>query len=133
VVFKLETEMKAIAIGLSAAAVLLLLTAYLYSLRYIFQYKISDGILRVELFGRVPLRRVRLEDIQEARIISPWPFSEHFSIDTLFAEAWPSRVFIRKGVLIRKKRGLSRRLVLTPQDPTKFIDVISPRVSHTTR
>jgi hypothetical protein len=99
-----------------------------YLFRYLFQYEILDRIVRVKLIGVITLRRIRLEDIDEVRLIS-WaqrlPFVRGFRVDYLFAEHWPSYFFPRKLVFIKKRKGISRNLVLFPKDPQEFVAKIS--------
>jgi hypothetical protein len=104
--------------------------AWLYVLRYVFQYEIGGGWLRVKLLGHTTLRRVRLADIQEVRVVSAWAPRNMFSPHTVFAEAWPSFVFTRRAVLVVKTTGISRRLILSPRDPDSFVREISREISE---
>ena len=111
--------------GVSFLGAALLILGWLYVLRYVFQYEIGEGWLRVKLLGHITLRRVRLADIQEVRLVSSWAPRNMFSPRTLFAEAWPSFVFTRRVVLVVTTTGISRRLVLSPRDPDSFVREIS--------
>lgn len=113
--------------GSAALIVCLLLALYIYSFRRIFQYEIGPDSLQVKLFGVVPLRRVKLKDIDEVTIISSTdalPFSRKFRLGFIFAEHWPSYVPQNRAVFIRKRTGISRRLVLTPQNAQEFSEKI---------
>lgn len=46
-------------VGIAILIACLLLAAYIYSLRYIFQYEVGPEVLQVKLCGVIPLRRVR--------------------------------------------------------------------------
>ena len=73
------------------------------------RYRISATHLQVTLFG-VPVRSVRLRDIK------------HIGHRPVFwAERWPSTLFeSRRMLVIRRRRGLFRNLVITPQYPFEF-------------
>ncbi len=103
------------------------LLGYLYSLRYIIRYQVENHFLRVKLFGILTLRRIHLDDIVDIQPVSLWPFARGFRLASIWAEAWPSYVFTSTGVLIRKKSGISRRLILTPRNPDEFIGEIVSR------
>jgi len=108
----------------------LLVLGYLYSLRYIFQYQVEGRFLRVKLFGVITLRRIHVDDIVEIQPVSLCPFGKNFRLASVWAEAWPSYVFTSTGVLIRKRSGISRRLVLTPKKPEDLIrEIITHRHS----
>ena len=116
--FTMDFETMTIAIAGAAAVAILL--ACLYSLRYIFRYQLRNGMLRIKMFGFLTIRRVKLNDIEETRVVPIWLPARGFQFPQLLAEAWPSWVFTRRGVLIRKRTGISRRLLLTPEKPDDF-------------
>ena len=107
---------------------LLMFIGNLYAARYIVRYTVGKETLRIELFGLFPVRRIKLEDIVEVKIISAWidtlPFSKEFRLPFLIAERWPSYVFQKKGVFVRKKTGVSRFLILSPENPEEFTNKI---------
>lgn len=113
--------MEAAGIIASAAAAILICLGWLYSLRYIFQYKVENKTLRIKLFGVFTIRRIPLNEIEELKAVPVWLPSSRSPISAIFAEAWPSWVFTRTGVMIRKRTGISRRLILTPERPEEFI------------
>lgn len=108
----------------AAIAVAVFLIGYLYSLRYVFQYEVEKDALRIKLFGFIPVRRVRLDDVDEIALIT-WretvPLSKGFRFPFLIAERWPSYVFQKRGVYLRKKTGVIRFLILSPKDPQGFV------------
>lgn len=109
-------------VALAACAVIV---GYLYSARHIVQYSIDRDTLRVKILGVLTVRSVPLGDIEEIYVISAWwdtlPFSRRFRLPFLFAERWPSYVFQRYGVFIRKRTGFSRYLILSPEDSKAFV------------
>ena len=73
------------------------------------RYHITPTHLRISWLG-LPLRRVRLDDIKR---VGTRP--------TGWAERWPSTLFNRGRVLvIRRRSGLLRSLVITPPYPFEF-------------
>ena len=99
--------------------VLPLFFAYLYSLRFVFKYEVDQYFFRVKLFGIITLRRVSLGDIETINIVEGWKWPDPSAF--FFAERWPNQVFTKRGVLIKKRTGLSRFLFLSPENPEEFI------------
>jgi hypothetical protein len=111
-----------------AFVVVALIFGYFYSLRYVFQYSVTETHLRIRLFGLLPVRNIRLDSIVDARIIRAWadtqPFSTEFRFPYLIAERWPSYVFQKRGIFIQKQTGLIRYLILSPKNPEEFLNRI---------
>jgi len=99
---------------------------YVYALRYIFQFSIQHGEIVIKLFGAVPIRHVRISDIEKAEVIT-WknllPGQESFQMGYLFAERWPGYLSLR-GLGIKKHHGLSRWLVISPENPEGMLELI---------
>lgn len=104
--------------------VVLFVLGYLYAARYINQYEVGSRAIEIKLFGVAAVRRIQLQDIVEIQTIS-WtqtlPFAKGFRPAFLVAERWPSYIFSTRGVFIRKRSGISRFLVLSPQNPDEFV------------
>jgi hypothetical protein len=120
--------MNAVMFVLGSVAVALLVAGYLYSLRFIIQYAVTSQALQIRVLGRITVRRIGLSDIREVRILHWWPPSMAVILETIAAETWPSQIFTKRGVLVRRKTGLSRRLVLSPKDPENFIKVLTREI-----
>jgi len=75
------------------------------------QYQLGEKGVEVLIAGR-PVRRIRYGDIESVRRgYSFW--NEH----------WSSRLDVwRTGVTIRRRSGLLRNFVITPDDPDAFLD-----------
>jgi len=71
-------------------------------------YRISDSALEVRILGRV-IRRVFLADIEEVH-----------RRGALFHENWSSLKFWN-SVTIRRRSGLLRNFVISPDDPDGFV------------
>jgi hypothetical protein len=111
--------------------VLLMFASVFYAYRFIIQYRLDDKTLRIKLFGLLTVRRIRLRDIVEVRVIPrAWGnLLEAFRPEYLFAEKWPSYILVGEGaVFVRKQKGLSRRLILTPKNPQQFAEELLDRV-----
>ena len=90
----------------------------LLPLRYIYDYEIEGDRIAVKLFSAIPVMRIRINDILEIRGCS---FRE--LLMPSFALRLGNRVW-GKGVVIRKKRGLFRTVIMTPDNPAGFIEEI---------
>lgn len=126
---------RVLASGLIFLSFLALVAGVFYLFRHLFQYEILDHMVRIKLLGVITLRRIRLSDIEEVRLIS-WaqklPFVSGFRVEYLFAEHWPSYFFSRRLAFIKKRTGISRRLILFPKQPDKFVEEIRKRVRNRT-
>ena len=71
-------------------------------------YRITDSALEVRILGRV-IRRVLLADIEEVH-----------RRGALFHENWSSLKFWN-SVTIRRRSGLLRNFVISPDDPDGFV------------
>ena len=90
-------------LGIFAAAGLLLWSAATI------RYRVTERYLRISWLG-LPVRWVRLENIKR---VSNRP--------VFWAERWPSALFdSRRMLVVRRRRGLFRNLVITPQYPFEF-------------
>ena len=77
------------------------------------RYRVTERHLRISWLG-VPMRWVRLENIK------------HVSNKPVFwAERWPNALFeSRRMLVIRRRRGLFRNLVITPKYPFEFKNLL---------
>lgn len=116
-----------IIIGIGA---ILLLWTFVFPL--IYDYRVTDSSVEILLFRFFPIRRVVIRDIAEVRLIS-WRETIS-SLPLYFAESWGNRLWHLwrqyPGVLIRKNKGLSKSLLLTPKDPQTFIHVVKERMKE---
>ncbi len=103
--------------------ILALSFAVLYLLRFIFQYQVEQHAILVKLFGRKVLRQIPIDAIEEIKVMPAWS-SEGFHFRFYFVEKWPSFVFTKNVVLIRKRQGFGREVILYPQKPFEFVEQI---------
>ncbi len=117
-----------IAVGVAACA---LVFWYNVLWRLVIQYRVTDTAFSVRLFGRICLYRARLEDIWEARNIT---FTDamlgrtHGPSETQGVAGWlsiplmiPNKIPTRL-VLIRKRGGILRDIIITPDSPGEFLE-----------
>ena len=119
---------------MAALAALAIFMAWLYASQWIIRYQTTKEAVRIRLFGVIPLRRIKPDDIAEIRLISwtdTFPLSRNFQPEYLWAERWPSHIFQKQFVFIRKKTGLSRVMILSPRDPQQFVDMYSAKDHRT--
>jgi hypothetical protein len=89
---------------------------------YLYQYRLGDQRLEVKLFGLVPILVLYFSDISEAKVLSgsqlfnPWG-----------GVRFANRVFAVRPVQIRRKKGLLRSVILTPDDPESLVAEINRR------
>jgi hypothetical protein len=103
--------------------ILVLSLISLYSLRFIFQYQIEQHAILVKLFGRIVLRRIPLNVIEEIKVMRAWSL-EALNPRFYFVEKWPGWVFTNKVVFIKKREGLNRAVILYPRQPDKFVEQV---------
>ena|SRR5258705_8358523 len=78
-------------------------------------YRITDASLEVRILGRT-IRRVRLADIEEVH-----------RRGALLHENWSSLKFWN-SVTIRRRSGLLKNFVISPDDPDGFVDRLQEAV-----
>jgi hypothetical protein len=89
-----------------------------FVLRYIYTYDIYDERVRVLLFSVVPIFWVPISEIREAKY-----FYAHFFLRPFWALRFGNRLW-GEGVILRKRRGLIRSIIITPEDARSFIEEI---------
>ena len=121
----------AIEFTIALVGFLLIGAAWLYALRFIIQYRVSDDSIRIKLFGVLPVQSIPLKNIQEIRVVPVWTFGGGGLINP-FIERWPSWVFSREGVLITRRRGLVRKILLSPRSPSEFLQEVQLKRNNVT-
>ena len=92
--------------------------------RYLYSYTISKDSIRVVLFGKIPLFRIPFSNIAEIRKIS---FKEALiDIEYFSTLRFGNRIW-GDGVLIRRKEGFFKIIVITPDNADEFISKIGLR------
>jgi hypothetical protein len=103
---------------------LILLAAVLFSLFYLFasfSYQILEDtiLLKWRILKYVPFNvlRIRIEDIEEIDLFNN---RKHIFYG---ARIW-GNPFVKKGIIILLRRGIVKRVFLTPRNPMQFIDEV---------
>ena len=106
----------------------LALIGALLSLRFIYDYRVGNQAVGVVLFRVVPVYRLPFEQIEQIGKTS-W---KQLGIGGVGALRFDNR-FTGQRVLIQKRTGLIRRVVITPDQPDEFISQVEgARESHGT-
>jgi hypothetical protein len=87
---------------------------------FIYGFRVKDRAVEVVLFKIVPIYRLSVDDIMlvEAR---SWL---DFGI-TGFTALRMTNHFTLRGVLIQKRKGLFRHIVIAPDDPGAFVERVA--------
>jgi hypothetical protein len=89
--------------------------------RYFYNYKISKDSIRIVLLEKITLFRISFSNIIEIKKIS---FKEALSNDEYFwALKFGNRIW-GEGVLIRRKKGFLKMILITPDRADEFISKV---------
>jgi hypothetical protein len=96
--------------------------------RWIVRYRVTDLGIEVLLFGLIPESKTQLKDILEVRKVSfsellPWKNPKSVGWFRLGNRLWGD------GVLIRRKRGIFRNFVITPDEPDEFVKELNLKIT----
>ena len=81
------------------------------------RYQLGEQGVEV-LVGRWPMRRIRYDDIESVRCGY-----------TFWNEHWTARLDVwRTAVTIRRRSGIMRNFVITPDDPEAFVSELQRRL-----
>ena len=103
---------------LAGIATLFLVGLALLPMRYLYNYKIEGDGIAVKLFSAITVMRMRISDILEIRQCS---FKE--LLMPSFAFRLGNRLW-GETVMIRKRRGLFRTIIMTPDNAAGFIEEV---------
>jgi len=95
---------------------------YQYAMRYVFNYRITNESIKLIVFGVVPLCKIVSRDnIEYVKEIS---YREASGLNMLFATRLGNRLWGRI-LLIRKKRGIFKNILLSPDSIDEYIDTLN--------
>jgi hypothetical protein len=92
----------------------------------VIEYRLTDSALDVTIFRLVRLGRVPYAEILEVRR-TRWP--ELFARDLRWAESLGSSIF-RPLVLIRRRSGRRRCVIITPAETDTFVAALQARAAE---
>jgi hypothetical protein len=93
----------------------LLLLAIIYGLRFIYDFRIRNGAIEVALFRVLPIYRIPIDDIELIQKVG-W----RDPVFGFFILRLGNR-FTSEAVLLKRRRGWIRRIIISPADPDGFI------------
>jgi hypothetical protein len=103
-----------------------------YLLRFLYSYAITQRYVEARLIGLIPFYRVRLRDIQDAKVI-PFKDAYRFKLREIFTVfRCGNRLWGKGVVLIEKRGGVVRLILITPDDPREFVANILRKKSGVT-
>lgn len=91
----------------------MVLTGCAYCLRLLYGYRVRDGDLEILAANLLPVWRIRRVTIEELEI-------RHWLDINLFALRLGNRL-TRRCVVVDRKAGVFRQIVITPPDPEDFV------------
>ena len=102
------------------AGLILLFANPLFS---VIDYRLSEAEFEVTAFGRIRLRHVPYQEILQVRRVG---WSELFKPEVRWAESLGSNI-LRPLILVRR-RGRRRPMIITPADPDAFVAALAARL-----
>jgi len=107
---------------------ILIIILLLVPRRYLYNYRIANESIQIVIFKVIPVRRLLFNNISEIRKIS----RKEISWNPFESEKWGNRLF-GDIVLVRKKSGLIKSLLITPDDADAFIKEAQKHIAQTDR
>lgn len=98
--------------------VTVVLFVMIYGLRFLYGFRVCNHAIEVVLFGVFPVYQVRVEDVAEIKKV-PW---RDLRIGGGILRL--GNQFAGQCVLIQKRTGWFRRVVITPKNPDAFISQV---------
>ncbi len=97
----------------------LVLFAVIYGLRFVFGYRVANHAVEIVLFHALPVYRLPVDNIELIQKVSWRELGAGGSILRL------GNRFARQCVLIQRRGGRFRRIVVTPDDADGFIGQVT--------
>jgi hypothetical protein len=91
----------------------------------LFQYSFQKGVLRISLFGFVPLRRIELHEVSEICTIrlSDWiPFNSGSKNNYWSCERWGGYMLLFRGVAITFQNG--KTTLIAPRNRNTAVAIL---------
>ncbi|SPP63195.1 hypothetical protein [Nitrospira lenta] len=104
---------------------------YLHYMNRVYVHDVSGDAIRVRLFGLVTLRKVSLKDIETIEVVRRLELPDPTVM--FHAEQWPGKPFAEEGILVRKRTGISRTLLMSPDNPRSFVELVNRRLTRDTK
>ncbi len=105
-------------IVLALCGAVALFSLMVYSLRFLYGYRVKGDYVEIVMLGAVPIIRVSIASIRSVREVS-WTRAGIAGMTLRFG----NRLF-SSCVMIERNSGIFRKIVVTPTDPSQFIALI---------
>ena len=93
---------------------------------YCGKYRVTDNSLEFVMFGNLRVWRTPFEDVSDIQLIS---FARSFVIPALHLMSRPFAQY----VLVRRRRGVFRNVLITPDQPQEFVRIVRQRIGNSKR
>ena len=88
------------------------------------KYRITDDSIEFVMFGHLRVWRSGFEDISDVRVVS---LAKLFVTPGLYLMNRP----FGRYVLVRRRRGVFRSVVITPDRPQEFLRIVQEKIGKT--
>jgi len=103
--------------------VLPLFVLYLLYMNRVYMHEVTPDAIRVRLLGFMTLRKVPLAEIDSIELVATNNLPDPTVV--FYAEKWPGKPFAKEGVIVKKRSGLSKVLLMSPDKPAEFIEKVN--------
>ena len=90
------------------------------------KYRVADDSIEFVMFGKLRIWKTAFEDIGDIQVIS---FVRALFLPALHLMNRPFAQY----VLVRRRRGLFRWVLITPDQPQEFIRIVREKIQHPIR
>ena len=95
--------------------------------RYVINYRIAKDSIQFVLFGKIPLIQIQLANIAEIRKVSFKEATFQRGIEGILVLRCGNRLW-GQIILIRRKKGIFKTILITPDNADEFISKIRERM-----
>ena len=96
---------------------------YFFFMHRVYVHEVTEEAIRVRLFGLITLRKVLLKDIEAIEVVRRLELPDPTVL--FHAEQWPGKPFAKEGILVRKRTGVTRALLMSPDNPEDFVQLVN--------
>jgi len=112
--------------GLAGAIVIGFAVCFL-AVEILLWYSLQDRVLRIVLFGVLPVRRIDLQEVKDVKVIrfrdwSPFGVTAHY----LWAERWGGCLLFVRGVAITLLSG--KTILIAPRHRDEIVETIQSQM-----
>lgn len=100
-----------------------------FTLRYIYDYQISDIGIEIVLFGKFPIKHIPFNNIEEIRKLTFKETLPFKSIEMFSALRFGNRVW-GQSLSIRQKKGIIKIVLITPGNTDGFLEEVQKKIGR---